>query len=346
MAPINPNISLFRGENVYLLEKTLGKLREDFEKKHGDLNITILESEEELTANSIISALQAAPFLGEKRLVIIKNFFRLGESEDQDTIETFLEKLPESTLAIFYESPHVETKKRPKSTLKKTVEKNGNVKEFTIPTPQELVTWIQNRLQKYHTTISQKLAIQLADDCGLEMLTLSNEVAKLGLYCENREITTADLALLTPKNYAATIFQFTDSLNEKNARTAIEKLHTLAEMGEEMLIVLTMIARHFRMLILVKDLLETQKIPKHIIFQKMSSYDPNMKPYPVKLAVDQSSKFTLDHMKKIYNSLVQINVDLRTGKIPQGPGDKHLLLLELEKLIIQITHGQNTHHTA
>ncbi len=346
MPVTNPNISLFRGDNLYLLERTMQNLREAFEKKHGDLNITILESEDELTASNIKSALSAAPFLGEKRLVIIKNFLKLGDSEDQDKIEAFLEKLPESTLAIFYENPNIETKKRPKSTLKKTVEKMGNVKEFTIPTPQELVTWIQNRLQKYNTTISQKLALQLADDCGLEMLTLSNEVAKLGLYAENREVTTADLTLLTPKNYAATIFQFTDSLNAKDAKTAIEKLHTLVEMGEEMLIVLTMIARHFRMLILVKDLLETQKIPKHIIFQKMSSYDPNMKPYPVKIAVDQSSKFTLDHMKQIYNSLVQINVDLRTGKIPQGPGDKHLLLLELEKFIMQIAHGQDTHHTA
>lgn len=332
----NPNISLFTGENVYLLEKTLDKLREDFEKKHGDLNITILESEEELTAKCIMSALEASPFLGEKRLVIIKNFFRLGESDDQDRIETYLEKLPETTLTIFYENPNVETRKRPKSTLKKTVATIGNVKEFAVPSPPEIVTWIQNRLQKENVTISSGLANEIIIDCGSDMQVISQEIGKLALYCEGRAVTKKDLDLLIPKSYSATIFQFTDALNAKNPQIAIERLQTLMEMGEEVLIILTMIARHFRMLLLVKDLLENQKLPKHMIFQKMTSYDANMKPYPVKLAVDQSSKFTLDQLKKIYHSLVELDIGIKTGRIPQAPNDKRLLMLELEKFILEI----------
>ncbi len=337
MPATNPNISLFTGENVYLLEKTLEKLRDDFMAKHGDLNITILEDDSEITADSIINALESAPFLGEKRLVIIKNFLRLGDSDDQDKVEKYIEKIPETSLAIFYENPNVETKKRPKSTLKKTIEKTGNVKEFATPLPGEVVTWIQSRLQKSNVKISNTLATQMMNDCAINMQSLAHEIAKLSLYCENREVTRQDLDLLVPKNYTATIFQFTDALNAKNPQIAIEKLQTLMEMGEEMLIILSMIARHFRMLILVKDLLETQKIPKHMIYQKMTGYDPNMKPYPVKLAVDQSSKFSLDKMKKIYQSLVEINIGIKTGRIPQGPNDKHLALLEVEKLIMTIS---------
>lgn len=337
MPATNPNISLFTGENVYLLEKTLEKLRDDFMAKHGDLNITILEDDSEITADSIINALESAPFLGEKRLVIIKNFLRLGDSDDQDKVEKYIEKIPETSLAIFYENPNVETKKRPKSTLKKTIEKTGNVKEFATPLPGEVITWIQSRLQKSNVKISNALATQMMNDCAINMQSLAHEIAKLSLYCENREVTRQDLDLLVPKNYTASIFQFTDALNAKNPQIAIEKLQTLMEMGEEMLIILSMIARHFRMLILVKDLLETQKIPKHMIYQKMTGYDPNMKPYPVKLAVDQSSKFSLDKMKKIYQSLVEINIGIKTGRIPQGPNDKHLALLEVEKLIMTIS---------
>lgn len=337
MPATNPNISLFTGENVYLLEKTLEKLRDDFMAKHGDLNITILEDESEMTAESIINALESAPFLGEKRLVIIKNFLRLGDSDDQDKVEKYLEKIPETSLAIFYENPNIETKKRPKSTLKKTIEKTGNVKEFATPLPGEVVTWIQSRLQKSNVKISTALATQMMNDCAINMQSLAHEIAKLSLYCENREVTKQDLDLLVPKNYTATIFQFTDALNAKNPQIAIEKLQTLMEMGEEMLIILSMIARHFRMLILVKDLLETQKIPKHMIYQKMTGYDPNMKPYPVKLAVDQSSKFSIDQMKKIYQSLVEMNIGIKTGRIPQGPNDKHLIMLEVEKLIMTIS---------
>lgn len=333
----NPNIFLFTGENAYLLEKTLEKLRGDFEKKHGDLNITVLEDEQELTARSIIGAIEAAPFLGEKRLVIIRNFFRLGDSDEQDKVETYLEKIPETSLVIFYEHPHVETKKRPKSSLKKTVGKIGNVKEFAIPSPQELISWIQSRLQKSNVTITATLAQEMINDCGTDMQQLAQEIQKLSLFCENREVTKHDLDVMIPKSYSATIFQFTDALNAKNAQMAIEKLQTLVEMGEEILIILSMIARHFRMLILVKDLLENQKIPKAQIYNKMTSYDPNMKPYPVKIAVDQSVKFSIEQLKTIYQTLVEINLNLRTGRIPQGPNDKHMMMLELEKFIMKVT---------
>lgn len=327
-----------------MLEKTVEKVRESFEQKHGDLNITILDSEDELTANSIMNALKAAPFLGEKRLVIIKNFLRLGDSDDQDKVEKFLENLPETSIAIFYENPNVETKKRPKSTLKKTIEKTGTVKIFAAPMPQEVITWIQSRFQKSNVTISNALATQMMDDCGSDMQALAQEIQKLSLYCsafagaqdEVRAVTQQDLDLLVPKSYAATIFQFTDALNAKNAQMAIEKLQILMNMGGEILVILSMIARHFRILILVKDLLDNQKIPKHAIHQKMTTYDANMKPYPVKLAVDQSSKFTLEQMKIIYHTLTQLDLNLKTGRIPQGPNDKHMAMLELEKLVMSI----------
>src|SRR3989338_572211 len=94
------NVHLFTGENTFMAERTLEKWKSDFTAKHGDLNITVLDSEEELTAKSIMGALKAAPFLGEKRLVIIKNFLRLGDSDDQDRIEEFLDEIPDTSIAL------------------------------------------------------------------------------------------------------------------------------------------------------------------------------------------------------------------------------------------------------
>lgn len=331
------NVLLFTGENTYLAQRTLEKWKNDFVAKHGDLNITVLDSEEELTARSIMNALKAAPFLGEKRLVIINNFLKLGESDDQDRIEEFLDEIPDTGIALFYENPNVETRKRPKSTLKKTLEVKANVKHFNPPTPSELTTWIINRLQKNNVTISQSLCAEIIEHTGGDMQTISNEVGKLALYCENRAVTSVDLDLLISKSYFATIFQFTDALNLKDPRQAIQKLQTLIDMGEEVLPILGMIARHFRLLILVKDLLENQHIAKSQIHGKMATYDPAIKPYPVKLAVDQSSKFTLPQMKMIFQALLELNINLKNGKIPQGPNDKHMLMLALERLILTIT---------
>ena len=172
------------------------------------------------------------------------------------------------------------------------------------------------------------------------MQTISNEVGKIALYCENRAVTAEDINLLISHNYSATIFQFTDALNAKDAKQAIQKLHTVMEMGEEILPILGMIARHFRHLILVKDLLQNHKIPKSQIHGKMLTYDPTIKTYPVQLAVDQSAKFTLDQLKSIYSGLLDINFGLKTGKIPMGKNDK-LMMMELEKFVLSITQRSN-----
>lgn len=336
----NPNIVLFHGENIYMLERTLEKTRANFVEKHGDLNITILEDEEEITAKSIMGAMKAAPFLGEKRLIIVKNFLRLGDSDDQDKIEKFLEEIPDTSVVIFYENPNVETRKRPKSTLKKTLLAWANVKFFEQTSPEELTTWIINRLQKNNATISRSLCEEIIGHAGGDMQTISNEVGKIALYCENRAVTAEDIGLLISHNYSATIFQFTDALNAKDAKQAIQKLHTVMEMGEEILPILGMIARHFRHLILVKDLLQNHKIPKSQIHGKMLTYDPAIKTYPVQLAVDQSAKFTLDQLKSIYSGLLDINFGLKTGKIPMGKNDK-LMMVELEKFVLSITQRSN-----
>lgn len=334
MSPTYPNISFFTGNNAYLLEKTLALLIENFTKKHGELNVALLESENELTANAIMSAAGSAPFLAEKRLVIIKNFLTRGEESDQAKMETRIDDMPESSLVIFYEHPHSEKKRRGTPKLAQILRKHTVVKEFNEPDIDEVTTWIINRLQKSDSTITMPQVRTIINMRGTDMLTLANEVGKLELYAAGRAITDDDIELLITKNYTATVFQFTDMLNAKDAKRAIALLHTLVEMGEEPLMLIGMIARHFRLLILVKDLMETHNIRARDVYAKMTTYDETIKPYPVKLAVEQSSKFTMAQLTGNYRALTEININFKTGRIPTLGNDKTGILLELEKFIL------------
>lgn len=337
MSATYPNISLFTGDNAYLLEKTLALLIDDFTKKHGELNVAILESENELTANAIMSAAESAPFLAEKRLVIVKNFLTRGEESDQAKMETRIDDIPDSSLVIFYEHPHSEKRRRGTPKIAQILRKHAVIKEFNEPDADQVITWIVNRLQKNNSTITMLQARTIINACGTDMLTLANEIGKLELYAANRAITDSDIDLLITKNYTATVFQFTDTLNTKDAKRAIALLHTLIEMGEDPLMLMGMIARHFRLLILVKDLMETHNIRARDVYAKMTTYDETLKPYPVKLAVDQSSKFTMAQLTDTYRALTEININFKTGRIPTLGNDKTGILLELEKFILNAT---------
>lgn len=337
------NVCLLHGPNAYLLEKALEKLRADFEEKHGSINIETIATDDDLTAQKIISAISSAPFLGEKRLVVVKNFLRLADDKEQEKMEKSLDKIPETGILVFFEHPNTESKKRPKATLKKTLEKKAVAKVFNEGTENELMPWIINRLKNNNAVMSETLARYMMEVAGTDMHILASECEKLGIYCHDRKVTQRDIDDLVSKNYATTIFQCTDALNEKNPQKAIAKLHVLSEMGEELLIILSMMARHFRLILLTKELIEKQKIPRSRLYETMTTYDAGLKPYPVKLAADQAQKFTMAQLKSVMNTLVQISLDAKTGRPPILSQEKNGLLFAMERLIISLAQPTQPH---
>ena len=72
---MNKNLFLFTGEETYLLHDQIKQWKDAFVEKHGDINLVILDGEE-VSLNEIMIAIEAMPFLGDKRLIFIHNSIR------------------------------------------------------------------------------------------------------------------------------------------------------------------------------------------------------------------------------------------------------------------------------
>lgn len=317
------NLFFFFGDDTYSLFQKINHWKSEFTKKHGDTNLEVLNGND-LTAEYIKQAVETMPFLGEKRLIIVKNFISEGDSEEQKkTAEIFEKEIPDTCVIVFIETSQIDKK----VTLFKRLKKYAQTTEFLALSGFELTEWVIKEVNKNGGIIDQNAALYLASAVGGNLWALSNDIQKLCAYCEKRPITIIEIELLVNANLHTSIFQLTDAIAQKNAKLSLETLHNLIESGEDLIRILFMIIRQFRLIIQVKDLKE-RGLRENEIIGKLKEH-----PFTIRNTMRQSGNFQIQTLKKIYNFLLDIDVKLKTGKIKLLATDRRDLTLALDRFI-------------
>ncbi len=322
--PKKNNIFLFYGEETYLAHQKLKLWREKFEEKYGgDMNIAQLEGKS-LQAGVFESDIQSTPFLAEKRLVIVKDFLTKGTKEEQKKVAEILEKeVPDFCIVVFIENKMPDKR----ASLYKKLNKIGNLEEFTPLLGHGLSKWIMDKAKEKNIKIPMQIADYLGQVAGSDLWNLENELEKLKMYSREKPITKEVIDNLVHPNLTTTIFKFTDYLAQKNPKGSLHTLDILLESGEDIVKILFMIVRHFRILIQVKDLVD-RGTRKPDIISKLKQH-----PYTITTTMQQSHNFSPQSLREIYRALLQIDIGLKTGKIRLLADDKKEILLALQQFV-------------
>ena len=327
------DLYLFHGDDTYSLLQRIRLWQDEFSKKYGDTNLETLNGNE-IDANYLQQAIKTMPFLGEKRLIIVKNFLAEGNNDEQKKILAHLEDIPETCVLVFAENGSPDKR----TALFKKLKKEGHLVEFPILEGYELTQWIKKEVQKQNGAINDDAASYLGSIIGGNLWTLSNEIKKLCAYCEKRPMTLMEVELLVNANLHHTIFQFTDAIGQKNAKVSLNLLHNLMENGEDLIRIFSMIIRQFRLIIQIKDM-KDRGIRENEIISKLKLH-----PFVVRKTLQQCANFDISRLKEIYAKLLKIDTGIKTGKLKELTTDHRDLTLELDKFITEIcniTAGQS-----
>lgn len=319
-------IFLFHGDDTYSIKRKADFWKEEFAKKHGgDTNLEIIEGKN-LAPENFRSAVTTMPFLGEKRLVIIKNLLSEGDPEIQKKIAEMLSEIPDFCVLLLCEEKPVDQR----VSLFKRIQKTGKTEEFPEMSGGALLSWIFKICKKFNVEIDEEAAIFLSELVGGNLYRLENEIHKLAHYLgeSKRPILKKDIELLVDTTLDTSVFRLTDALAGKNPKASLSLLHQLLDSGEDLHRILYMIIRQFRLILQVKDLLN-QGQRKHSIAAKMKE-----KPFVVSIAMGQSSNFSFEKLKEIYERLLKIDIKIKTGGIKITSGDSREFLLEVDKFIL------------
>jgi DNA polymerase-3 subunit delta len=316
-------VYLFYGDDRFSLNQKLKFWQDEFIKKYGENALEIVYGEK-LDTSDFATNLETLPFLSEKRLVVVKNFLDLGKDEEQKKIATAIENTPDFCLLIFQEN-EVPKKTNP---IYKKIAKIGTLQEFKALSPSEISKWIVDKAKKENIKISFFTANYLSQQCGPELWSISNELEKLALFADNKEITKEMIDTLCIPSLSSSIFKLTDEVAQKNVKASLKTFGILKDSGEELNGIFFMLVRHFRILTQVQELVSKgEKAPE--ITKKLKQH-----PFVIQKTAAQARNFDQKKLISIYEEMLDIDTKVKTGIIKSYKGDNREFELAIEKFII------------
>jgi len=312
----------YYGEDTYSLKKKIREIVDAFVKIEGsDFNVSTI-SGSKITVQDFEKNVFTAPFLGNRRLVLINNF--LIECSDLDvkkTISAELAKIPENCIVIFADAG----KPDKRESIFKNMSKIAKTTAFEAPSDLSVKKFIEQKVAAEGIAIDSKATFNLAIYCGADYWRIENEISKLASFVKfkNRDsISEDDVRLLVEQNNSFIIFDLTDAIAARDVRRAINIYHSMLEGGEDQVMVFNMIIAHIRNMVMVSSVSQSREAE----IAEMTG----LKPFVVKKIMYSVGKFDKPKLYQLYKKLSEIDWNIKSGVLDIGVA-LDLLLVDFQR---------------
>lgn len=316
-------IYLFYGEETYLLETRVKKIKKEYQQLILGINFIQID---DTNVEELIADLETPAFGFDKKLIIAKNtgiFKKEKKTTKSDSKKKKVDdiKLPLNEKIAKYIQENLEELKNTvdlvfveqevdKNALYQTIEKVGEVKEFALLKLPDLIANIKKIAVAYKVNMDDVTAKYLVECCGTSMQDLINELRKLIEYKgENSNITKQDIDLLCTKQIQAVIFDLTDNLGKKETSKALEVYNGLISNKEPIQKILITLYNHFKKLYIIKI---AEKYNEDVATAM------NLKPnqlFLVSKYKTQARYFETQELREVLEALIDLDANYKIGLI-------------------------------
>jgi len=279
------------------------------------------------------------PFFAPHKLIVVNNapYFapkrKQNDAEDEQPADTPIAaqlaeafKNPTPGVITVFQAEMANLR----MTLSTLIKKHGAVYNFTYAKRAEVMQdaqailrkWVQDKKMSMDAAAQQRLlGLVVSDEKTPYLRTLQSELDKLIAYKGySGAISVNDVDLLVTRSAEAKVFDVTDGLSQRDARKALAHLQELWQDGEEPFMVLGMLSRHFRQLLIVKELLHSGLSEQETIAQIGGH------PFVAGKTIQAAKQFGLSELKEHVHRCYEIDYAAKTGQ-----GDA---VLAMEMLIV------------
>jgi len=252
-------VYLVVGPEEYFRQQALGALRRsllkdsvadfDYQEFSGGKN----------TAEQILQAVNTMPMMSPRRVVVVRSCEDLDAS-GLESLRSYLDQ-PNRRSTLILEAQAMDRR----TTLYKAFTSSAQVVEAPKLKGHALASWAQERIRKGGRHIAPEALRRLIDLVGADLQVLQNEIEKLLLYTGNeKSISAAAVDAMIAGSRQHSIFELTDALGRKDRQSALRSLGNLLDSGDEPPRVLSMMARHYRQVLIAKEMLAGGHSPREI----------------------------------------------------------------------------------
>ena len=308
---------VFYGPETFVLNSALDALRarllpEGFEA----LNQNLFEGA--AGVQELIDAAETLPLMGEKRLVVLRDWTALtgkGESADTERFIRWMENMPETCCLVFVLTDAPDSRRKLTQALKARAE----WVEFALLSDADLYKWCARRVSP--RAIEPDAVEQLTFMAGRSLTGLVQELDKLCAYVgERQSITRADVEAVVTPSTECTVFQMIDCLMRGENGRAQLLLKNMLDNGETRVGTLAMLTRQLRMLTHIR-LLRAQGMALSEIERRLS-----LNHYAAARAAGQAGRFSAEALQRGYQACVDTDYAIKSGRVRDSAGLDALML--------------------
>lgn len=324
---MSSNLILITGEDAYEKEEKLDQVKMNFGECIKGINFIVLDK---TNINRLEDEINTYPFGFSKKLIIVKvdkkekkeandgavdseNTETIEEKNDWLTpsLEASLKSL-EDVVVVFYGDIKKTTK------IYKLVQKNGECIACDKKKEYDILSWASRIFTTNGIVISNADINYLISISGTDKLMLKNEIDKLIDYtADTKQVTKKDIDAICIRTSDVIIFDLTDSLGNKDTKSALNSLNELIENKEPIQKIAIMIAKHFKALLVAK----VATIENKNVLDELATKSP----FAAHKYKTQAKCFTIEELKTKVLEFAKLDIDSKTGKID--------LKIGLEKII-------------
>lgn len=270
-----------------------------------DLCLSVFDGEQ-CEAAQVLETIHTVPFLGDRRLVYVRRFDRM-KAEDQELIaEACKQGFAGAVLVLAAEELD-----RRKTATKVLLASAVHV-EVSLPRGEGLLDWVMAEAERLGIALAREGAALLAERWGNQPDGIVSELEKVAAYVGQGHLATAEdvltvVAAAGPSAADNEIFRFCDATADGRVPAALACLDRLLGTGAHPSYVLTMLARHFRHLLAVRQFggRDAERVRRELGLK--------MPTFGVERLMRQASRYGEEQLMEALSLLLTADLNLKRG---------------------------------
>ena len=240
------SLYFFHTKNEFRMNKKIHEISEKY-------NLTEKIMPDGMNFPEIIMNLNTPSLFEDQLLYIVRDENILNNDEELDTLINYINNPSPFACLVLAFSKKVDMRKKIPEYLKR----EGFEVVFSLMKSKELEKWIKEYFWEKGYDVTEDVCYFLIEALGDDQILLENEMKKICLYGpEEKKLTIDSIKDIIAFSIKGNIFQMLDSLIEKNGSKMIQSLDALYKFKESEVKIIFMVIREFRLLLLVKWLVE------------------------------------------------------------------------------------------
>lgn len=297
-------VYLIYGPEYYLQRILIDKIRDVYKAETG-AEVDRYNGEK-LDVVSVVDSLQTIPMWTKGSLVIIDNATSLS-TKSNELLEKYVSS-PSTTAILILTSLKFDGR----SKLYKTISKSGCIAELKSIYEYQMLFWINRECSAEGYKISKAASLFMTELVGADLSQMSEAVKKIALYIGTAKkiIDVQDVEAVLSDTSQKSIFDLTNALGSRDLARADDRLINLLRNNEKPVVILAMLARHWRLLIKTRELLARQRVQERDLTKILGVH-----PFFAKAYLEQAKRFKARELVAGLKSISKTDKAIKSSKL-------------------------------